>query len=405
MTFPFPHLYGATNFTKRYWRIFLRRNGPCDGNYTIAEVEFRESVGGADATGSGTAAASSDSGFGRVAANAFDNDGSTYWESNFNQHDSWLSYDFGSGTRKEIVEVAITARGATPSATPLVWYLQYSDDNTNWTTKFIVFDDTNFTASEQRVYNSTHAILPQAAYSYTGILDAADILGSDLRGWYAADLQASGQQKYWGDISGRNRNLGIKNASITPTTSVAAQNSLNVMDFDGSDDLYLLDAPFDSGDTSGSLWMVIKVDSEADQGFMKLSTDSSSDHYPFGSTIYTAAWSTARKTVGNPTPSLTSWRIIHVHSVASDWAFWIDGTSFFSTGTNTVFIPSTNTTELFIGCSSGAQRLNGQIAEIIFSNGKPSSTVREKIEGYLAHKWALTGNLDSGHPYKSSAPT
>jgi hypothetical protein len=28
-----------------------------------------------------------------------------------------------------------------------------------------------------------------------------------------------------------------------------------------------------------------------------------------------------------------------------------------------------------------------------------------KIEGYLAHKWGLSGSLPSGHPYKISAPT
>tara|TARA_B100000424_G_scaffold181773_1_gene140655 strand:- start:530 stop:754 length:225 start_codon:yes stop_codon:yes gene_type:complete len=29
----------------------------------------------------------------------------------------------------------------------------------------------------------------------------------------------------------------------------------------------------------------------------------------------------------------------------------------------------------------------------------------EKAEGYLAHKWGLTGNLPVTHPYKSSAPS
>tara|TARA_R100000458_G_C8236051_1_gene216388 strand:- start:242 stop:1090 length:849 start_codon:yes stop_codon:yes gene_type:complete len=33
-----------------------------------------------------------------------------------------------------------------------------------------------------------------------------------------------------------------------------------------------------------------------------------------------------------------------------------------------------------------------------------TTTVREQIEGYLAHKWSLTGNLDSTHPYVSNDP-
>jgi hypothetical protein len=28
----------------------------------------------------------------------------------------------------------------------------------------------------------------------------------------------------------------------------------------------------------------------------------------------------------------------------------------------------------------------------------------DKIEGYLAHKWGLTGDLPSNHPYKTTAP-
>lgn len=36
----------------------------------------------------------------------------------------------------------------------------------------------------------------------------------------------------------------------------------------------------------------------------------------------------------------------------------------------------------------------------------PISTFdREKLEGYLAHKWSLTNNLPSNHPYKNSPPS
>ena len=29
----------------------------------------------------------------------------------------------------------------------------------------------------------------------------------------------------------------------------------------------------------------------------------------------------------------------------------------------------------------------------------------EKAEGYLAHKWGLTGQLENAHPYKNTPPT
>ncbi len=37
--------------------------------------------------------------------------------------------------------------------------------------------------------------------------------------------------------------------------------------------------------------------------------------------------------------------------------------------------------------------------------GSVDTTTRQKIEGYLAHKWGLASNLPSGHPYKSAPPT
>ena len=56
------------------------------------------------------------------------------------------------------------------------------------------------------------------------------------------------------------------------------------------------------------------------------------------------------------------------------------------------------------------ERMQGQMAEFftvadVPGTGGTDITDFEKAEGYLAHKWALTGNLPVSHPYKSSAPT
>ena len=44
------------------------------------------------------------------------------------------------------------------------------------------------------------------------------------------------------------------------------------------------------------------------------------------------------------------------------------------------------------------------IAEIIILSSAASDEDRERIEGYLAHKWNLTSTLPSGHPYKQIFP-
>lgn len=48
--------------------------------------------------------------------------------------------------------------------------------------------------------------------------------------------------------------------------------------------------------------------------------------------------------------------------------------------------------------------LNGDICEIVVSLGTWTTQERQLVEGYLAHKWGLSGSLPSGHPYKNAAP-
>ena len=46
-----------------------------------------------------------------------------------------------------------------------------------------------------------------------------------------------------------------------------------------------------------------------------------------------------------------------------------------------------------------------KISEFIIFKDKLSSTDEQKLEGYLAHKWDLDGDLPSSHSHKTSAPS
>jgi len=48
--------------------------------------------------------------------------------------------------------------------------------------------------------------------------------------------------------------------------------------------------------------------------------------------------------------------------------------------------------------------LNGTINEILVFNSVLTTSERQKVEGYLAWKWGLTGSLPAGHPYKTVQP-
>jgi hypothetical protein len=53
--------------------------------------------------------------------------------------------------------------------------------------------------------------------------------------------------------------------------------------------------------------------------------------------------------------------------------------------------------------TAGSAFVNADIGEIVISSVQ-SDVNRQKLEGYLAWKWGLQGNLPAGHPYKATAP-
>ena len=60
----------------------------------------------------------------------------------------------------------------------------------------------------------------------------------------------------------------------------------------------------------------------------------------------------------------------------------------------------------FIGTSNLGFSVNGNYTTSA-GNAAPTTDAvsRQKVEGYLAHKWGVAGNLPANHPYKASAPT
>jgi hypothetical protein len=69
------------------------------------------------------------------------------------------------------------------------------------------------------------------------------------------------------------------------------------------------------------------------------------------------------------------------------------------------------TAQLAVGSAAGtsgtlnAVPLTGAIGEIIVTPSVLSTLNRQKVEGYLAHKWGLEANLPNDHPYRTTGPT
>ena len=64
----------------------------------------------------------------------------------------------------------------------------------------------------------------------------------------------------------------------------------------------------------------------------------------------------------------------------------------------------TSNTNVIGADDKNANRFEGDLAEYIVLSSIDTDT-RQKVEGYLAHKWGLTADLPVSHPYKLTAPT
>lgn len=126
---------GGVISTFRYWRLRITTPGTQTASLsTIAEIQMRESVGGADVTTGGTATASQND-FGSVAANAFDKNSATWWGSDTvpSGNTVWIQYDFGVGNEKWIAEYTVQARsGGESIQAPRGFVLEYSINGSAW---------------------------------------------------------------------------------------------------------------------------------------------------------------------------------------------------------------------------------------------------------------------------------
>jgi len=61
--------------------------------------------------------------------------------------------------------------------------------------------------------------------------------------------------------------------------------------------------------------------------------------------------------------------------------------------------------DFYMDGSGWGAPFTGDIAEVIVYPSTLTASERQRVEGYLAHKWGLTGQLPTDHPFKSAPPT
>jgi hypothetical protein len=241
-----------------------------------------------------------------------------------------------------------------------------------------------------------------------------------MHAWYDASdvgsiIQSSGAVSQIYDKSGNGRHIVQASAPNQPTTGAATLNGLNLISGDGV-------AKYLSYTAGGSpvLWggnfgiyMVVVINNATHtvQGgpfCLKKETATyvqidPNDAVFTGSMRATTIISGTNPAVFTGGPYNNSNRILCVHNIDGGTNIaYVDGVQRASQ-TNAATNWGPRTIYLLTNNNQGAF-FNGSLGEFIITNSDTSLATRQKIEGYLAWKWNLVGNLAGGHPYKNSPP-
>lgn len=230
-------------------------------------------------------------------------------------------------------------------------------------------------------------------------LDAADsamvsVSGSDV-------LQ-------WSDKSGNSRHA-TSASGTRPTQLLANKNGLNALDFNGTNQFFsLVSFPITE---NFSYFIVFERFAAAGHTF------SCSTPVNVGFP-YAPYWFTDNIRYSGMTGN--SGGISSVHSTASSstgdflWSYtrnnlnkcqlWQYGVSVGGEVNTAALAGSISFSLIGRRGSTSTTYTRGKIYEIIAASQELVTADRQRIEGYLAHKWGIQASLDAGHPYKLSAP-
>jgi hypothetical protein len=205
-------------------------------------------------------------------------------------------------------------------------------------------------------------------------LDAADA---------STITESGGAVSQWNDKSGNARHAIQTTPGNRPTVSTAALNGKNVIEFNGSSQWF---SNFSAFSVQSLIAVTQLSQSKAFAGL----------HTGFSSELILNANGTSTIAAGAGGSVLVN-GVVSTSITFQQPFIWVNNR------------PTATSAERTLGQEfnePGAGRAwVGYCAELIDLGATPSTTDRQKLEGYLAHKWGLTANLPNDHPYKTAAPT
>ena len=243
----------------------------------------------------------------------------------------------------------------------------------------------------------------------------------------------SGAVSQWNDKSGNNRTFSQATVGARPTLTAAGLNGRNVITFGsglfigaatasdwgfmhgGQCSVIGVAAPSSTASPGSNMIILSTRSSGNNAGIMLLYRDLSATYDENFShrVINASAGSAVEADTGNNTHPIAT--AATIYSILSDPAnasassrsnIRLNGGNTFTSNAATEALTSSATAPQFalrLGGETLAQ--TGYWAELVVTSNLTSTNTRQRIEGYLAHKWGLTANLPAGHPYKTVGPT
>jgi len=258
--------------------------------------------------------------------------------------------------------------------------------------------------------------------SVASLFDPSDIDSAVLLAWYDASdsstitKNGSNEVTLWSDKSANSNNLaGNAEAGSNPITGTSKQNSLNVIKLDG-DDFFKKDVF--STPTSGNLqaFIVCSVDTVNHNADAVISMDAASHDWQIGAGNHNQFRGIL--TFNDQTPhgsttvasnsGLAGFRMFCADLDFTDdgkYQLLVDGETLPGTLVRNYTAKLASNVEFYLFANRSENKFpEGKIAEVILLDNT-DNTVRQKVEGYLAHKWGIESLLSGSHPYKESAPS
>ena len=230
----------------------------------------------------------------------------------------------------------------------------------------------------------------------------------------------SGAVSQWNDKSGNGRHATQSTAANRPTYPATTLNNISTIEFDGTNDVLTATLSSGLGSSFGVFAVVVPLRYQTIEGYV-VSEVASYSNYWFtlgrGGTYLGQKMGIAMfDGTNNPDSLKTTLPTLGLGYVmagirdtttGSRKLYYYENGEIYGDVTDSTSLTPPSYSDLRIGGQVNVANRYGnvRIGEVVIVPSLPSADTRQRIEGYLAHKWGLTANLPSNHPYKSAAPT